>query len=392
MSYNNLIDVIRERSAGRGSGITFIDTPDEERFLSYDELYHTALKVLSALQDKGMRPGDELVFQIIDNRNFLVLFWAALLGGIVPVPLTVGKKDEHRLKLLHIWPLLNAPRLACAAGELIALQDLARTKGYEHLSDRIGSNCLDEAELLASNEDGVIVEPGIDDTAFIQFSSGSTGNPRGVILTHRNLMTNLQSIAEASQYVQSDSLLSWMPLTHDMGLIGFHINPLFHGLRHFLMSPQLFIRQPALWLEKASAHRVSVLSSPNFGYEHFLRNCHLPSEEYDWDLSCVRMIYNGAEPISEGLCRRFLETLTGYGLDRRSLRPVYGLAEGTVAVTISSPEEEVMAFAAERASMRFGSRVRRSPAREGETKIINVGQLVGGCLLRIADENDGALT
>ena len=142
------------------------------------------------------------------------------------------------------------------------------------LADRIAR--LERSTVFLDEVSDVSV-PGIehratpDDVAFIQFSSGSTSEPKGVILTHRNLTTNIDAIAKGVRARDDDASLSWMPLTHDMGLIGFHLTPLFEGVDHWLMPTALFVRRPGLWLAKTSEHRVSVTCSPNFGYMHYLK-------------------------------------------------------------------------------------------------------------------------
>lgn len=239
----NLIAVFEQRKNTENKGITFIDGGNTEVFLSYGQLYNSSLKALHNLQEMGLKPGNELVFQIDSNRTFIIVFWACILGGIIPVPLSVGQNEEHKKKLFNIWPVLNNPYLVIHADNLKRLTELAE-KDYENLFADIAGRIINETVVLAEGPDGKIHDVKENDIAFIQFSSGSTGNPKGVMVTHKNLVTNINAISKAGSYTTNDAMISWMPLTHDMGLIGFHLNPLFAGMNQYLIPTNLFIRRP----------------------------------------------------------------------------------------------------------------------------------------------------
>ncbi|HLZ89114.1 MAG TPA: condensation domain-containing protein, partial [Puia sp.] len=388
MESSTLIKLLSDRRQLAGVGITFIEGSDQERFLSYDQLYHSALKVLSVLQRKGMQDGDELVIQIQDNRTFIIAFWACLLGGIVPVPLSVGQNDNHREKVYTIWPVLKNPHLITAEDNFTRLGAFARSNGFERTFSGIADKTVKEPEIWLSSSEGKVFDAKPDDIAFVQFSSGSTGNPRGVMLTHRNLLTNIGAIERAARYTKSDSTISWMPLTHDMGLIGFHLNPLFSKINQFLIPTANFIRRPALWLDKVNEHRVTILCSPNFGYKYLLKHIQ-PDTGKNWDLSCVRVLYNGAEPISGKLCREFLARMAVHGLPGNAMCPVYGLAEASLAVTVSGLDDEVMSINADRNKLNAGDRITSVWEEDkNAVAIVNVGRVVADCILRIADDDD----
>jgi acyl-CoA synthetase (AMP-forming)/AMP-acid ligase II len=224
-----------------------------------------------------------------------------------------------------------------------------------------------------------------DDVAFIQFSSGSTSEPKGVILTHRNLTANIGAIAAGIGARPDDASLSWMPLTHDMGLIGFHLTPLFEGVDHWLMPTALFVRRPGLWPAKVSEHRVSVTCSPNFGYMHYLKS-HDAAKVAQLDLSPVRIIFNGAEPIAADLCRDFLAALAPAGLAPNVMFPVYGLAEASLAVTFPAVGAPLAVETLARGALGPGDVVRAVDASADDAvELVRVGRPVSGCELRIAD-------
>lgn len=192
-----------------------------------------------------------------------------------------------------------------------------------------------------------------DDVCFIQFSSGSTSDPKGVVLTHNNLVLNVLAKGAAGGYTKDDISLSWMPLTHDMGLIGFHINMIVCFMHHSIMATDLFSRRPGLWLQKVSEKRASVICSPNFGFKHFLKALG-DKEMPGMELSCVRVILNGAEPISTKLCDEFLQRLAPYGLKHSSMLPVYGLAEATLAVAFPKWGQDYRAVHVDRHKLKVG--------------------------------------
>ncbi|WEA01632.1 non-ribosomal peptide synthetase [Mucilaginibacter sp. SJ] len=385
----NLVNVLTERSELKLRGVFFISNNNQEDFLSYHSLYHSALKVLSCLQDKGMPPNSELVFQIEDNKSFLIIFWACLLGGIIPVPLATSKNEDHNRKFSQVWSLLSTPSLIISPDALNQLEYYLQSKGQNDLLQQIRSNLLFVDDVFSSNKDGNICQPGDNDIAFIQFSSGSTGSPKGVMLTHANLIANVNGIANAASYSENDSMLSWMPLTHDMGMIGFHINPLFCGLNHYIIPTSAFVRNPKLWLDKVSELKITITSSPNFGYRYLLK--HLDKYPSDWDLSCVRIIYNGAEPISERLCHEFNERLAEFGLTDVAMCPVYGLAEASVAVTMSSIDNKIKSISLNRQKLNSGEQIEVTDFLSTSGTFVNVGKPVDGCSIQIADERNQIL-
>jgi len=383
----SLVEILKANRNSNSVGITFIESNNQLDFLSYADLYKEALKSLGFLQKKNIQPGNELVFQLTDNKAFVIIFWACILGGIIPVPVTMGNKEDHKRKLFSIWKLLNKPYLLTNQTNLIRLKKFSQINKLDGLWSNIENSVIDTDHVLSSKIDGKIHHPKTDDIAFIQFSSGSTGAPKGVVLTHKNLITNIRAIANAANYEPEDITLSWMPLTHDMGIIGFHINPLYSKMNQYLMPTNLFVRRPALWLDQASKHQVTILCSPNFGYKYVLKHC-TGSDKYDWDLSKVRLCYNGAEPISERLCHDFLDEMENYGLKRNAMCPVYGLAEASLAVSISSLENEVASLSLNRNKVNLGNKIDLSDNIKDSVSFVNVGKVINDCSIKIKDEHN----
>lgn len=371
--------------------ITFIEGKQEHHRVSYKELYERAAMLLFDFQEAGLTAGDQLIVLHKDNQTFVEVFWACVLGGIIPVPIAVGISDEHKGKLFRIFNKLERSHLFTSEEHLERLTLFAdKNQLHESLqvlkSKTILANLMDEHE-----HRGQLHTPDENDTAFIQFSSGSTSEPKGVVLTHKNIMTNLNAIAIGANYTKDDISLSWMPLTHDMGLLGFHLNMIAVGMSQCLMPTDLFSRRPLLWMEKVSELKATVTCSPNFGYKHYLKALKNKTPEA-LDLSRVRVIYNGAEPISVELCEQFLETLKPYGLSREAMFTVYGLAEATLAVAFPTQGEAYRAIYVDRHAILLGDEVRVVKADHADAVGFAIeGPAVTDMQIKITDEDNASL-
>ncbi len=371
--------------------VTYIEGRDSEQVISYRQLHEQALRMLGRLQTAGLKAGDELIILTRSNPDFIAVFWGAVLGGIVPVPVAVGISDEHRSKLYKIFNKLERPWLFTDAENLERLKKFA--EAHEMASDYafVEQRTLLQDQLEQHYETGQPHTPQPDDVAFIQFSSGSTSDPKGVVLTHRNILTNLNAIAEGAGYTDTDISLSWMPLTHDMGLIGFHLNMVACNMSQCLIPTELFSRRPLIWWQKASEKQATVLCSPNFGYKHFLKA--LGDKKLDdIELSHVRVLYNGAEPISVTLIEQFLETMQDYGLRREVMFTVYGLAEATLAVAFPLQGEMYRAVHLDRHKLRLDDQITYVDTTHPDAVSFAIeGPPVRDMQIKITDEHNGTL-
>jgi acyl-CoA synthetase (AMP-forming)/AMP-acid ligase II len=318
------------RKAARN--ITYLESDGDERSVAFGELYERALGILHHLQQLGARRGDKLILFLASNEPFIDAFWAAVLGGIIPVPVAPGISDEHRHKLLRIVKKLGSPFLYTDKKSLERIGAFAASVGEERLFAGVRARSFVVDELDDISRAGTIFRAQANDVAFIQFSSGSTSEPKGVVLTHHNILANCRGVSEFVHFTEDDVSLSWMPLTHDMGLIGFHVFMFANRIDTYLMPTELFVRRPLLWLAFAARKHATILCSPNFGYRHYLKVLgERAVADLALDLSAVRLIFNGAEPISVELCEEFLDRLAPTKLRREAMFPVYGLAEASLA-------------------------------------------------------------
>jgi len=380
-----------ERNRSFARNLTYLEAENDAREVSFEELYERALGILYHLQRLGARRGDKLLLFLGNNEQFIDVFWAAILGGIVPVPVALGISDEHRHKLLRIARRLGKPFLYTERRSLDRIGAFAAQAGEQEIFEALRDRTFLVDNLDDISRPGSVQRVTAGDIAFIQFSSGSTSDPKGVVLTHGNILANTYGATEAAGFNENDVSLSWMPLTHDMGLIGFHLVMFANRVHAHLMPTELFIRRPLLWLQLASRVRATILCSPNFGYKHYLKVLgDRPVEGLD--LSAVRFIFNGAEPISVELCNEFLTRLAPAKLARTAMFPVYGLAEASLAVSFPEVGAPLRTITLNRHQMNAGSTVQPvAPTDRDAVQLVSEGRPIPYCQVRIADDEDREL-
>ena len=210
--YKTLIDLFEDQKQSQGI-IRFISGEKDEYTLTFEQFWQETLLFLGTLQSKGINPNDELIILTTSNKRFLLSFWASILGGIIPVPVAPGISDEHKSKLFHVAEHLNHPSLITDNDTLARLPKFVKNRNISDSKSLLTSHCItaDNSQLK-----GIVLQRNPNDIAFIQYSSGSTTVPKGIVLSHKNITSNIYSIAKKLNYTKHDSVLSWMPLTQDM--------------------------------------------------------------------------------------------------------------------------------------------------------------------------------
>jgi acyl-CoA synthetase (AMP-forming)/AMP-acid ligase II/acyl carrier protein len=371
--------------------VIYLEGENDRREVSYGELYERALGILYHLQRIGAKRGDKLILFIGNNEQFIDAFWACILGGIVPVPIALGISDEHRHKLLRVARKLGKPFIYTERRALDRIGGFAGTVGAADLFNDLRSRAFLVDDLDDISKPGKIHPAKPEDTAFIQFSSGSTSEPKGVVLTHGNVIANCSGVSQAAKLTTDDVSLSWMPLTHDMGLIGFHIIMFSRQVNAHLMPTELFVRRPMLWLTLADQVRATILCSPNFGYKHYLKV--LGDRPVDQlNLSDVRLIFNGAEPISVELANDFLTRMEPAQLKRNSMFPVYGLAEASLAVTFPEVGAPMRTITLNRHKLNVGDPVEPIAKTDKDAvELISEGKAIPLTEVRLTDDEGNVL-
>ena len=380
--YKTLNDLFHDQAKKNGY-IRFVEVKSIEHERQFDEFADEVYKCLGFFQNHGIKIKDEVVINTKSNHKFLIAFWAAILGGMIPIPVAVGVGDEHKRKLLKILNRLKNPTLITDDKVQERLMSFIESNDeHTDLIDSIENSVIN----IESSQNGQLYTSREEDIAFIQYSSGSTSEPKGITLTHKNLVTNISAIAKGLNLQSSDIGISWMPLTHDMGLIGTHMTLFSYGLSQIIMDTDLFIKKPLMWLQQTSKYRASILTSPNFGYKHLLK-IHERRPLKDIDLSSVRLLINGAESISVSLCNEFLEKMKVFGLKKETMFPVYGLAEATLGVSFPETGKVFDFINLDRKSLINDGLCIESKSKNNEFLFMMHGKPIEDCDYRIVDDN-----
>lgn len=326
--------LVRAAESGEGRGFRFIkDEKWTEHFLSFQQIEAATARLAGGLQALGLRKGDRTALILPDNDQFVLTFLACLRAGVVPVPVYpptgLGQLSGYLDNTSHIVGKSGALALVTTP---VIKQMLGVVKAAcPHLQHITTFAAIDEPSQVFAPVD---VSP--DDIAFLQFTSGSTSRPKGVVLTHANLLANIENIAGEGLGAdpRQDQGLTWLPLFHDMGLIGFVLTPLVHTIQVTFMSPLQFLKRPAVWLQAMSRFRATITFGPNFAYALCVKRTR-PRELEGVDLSHWRVAGCGAEPIRAETLEQFADHFAPLGFRKSAFYPAYGLAESTLAVAFS---------------------------------------------------------
>jgi 1-acyl-sn-glycerol-3-phosphate acyltransferase len=301
---------------------------DEEEVITYAALAESATAVAAGLQAQGLEPEQTVAMMLPTGRSFLTSFFGILLAGGIPVPIYPpirrSQLEEHLRRQAGI--LTNARSVM-----LITVPEAQPPARLLRAQVRSLQNVLTASELAACGS--MYSRPTIrgQDIAFVQYTSGSTGTPKGVVLTHANLLANIRAMQAMARTTPADVFVSWLPLYHDMGLIGAWFGSLYCTYPLILMSPLAFLARPTRWLWAIHCHHGTLSGAPNFAYELCAQKL-ADSDVEGLDLSTWRLAFNGAEPISAETLERFCTRFARYGFRPEAMAPVYGLAENSLGL------------------------------------------------------------
>ncbi len=352
--------------------------------LTYQKLWDSAVALAGGLQRQGIEPGHAVAIMLPTSADYFPSFFGVLLAGAIPVPIYPpvrrSQLEEHLRRHRGILSNCNA-RALITVPEAQVVAQLLRSQ-VESLQSVVSPPQLREAAL--TYQPPVI---SAQDIAFIQYTSGSTGSPKGVVLSHANLLANIRAMGEATEASSDDIFVSWLPLYHDMGLIGAWLGSLYYAASFVVMSPLSFLLKPQRWLWAIHDHRATLSAAPNFGYELCLKRAD-EQELEGLDLGSWRLAFNGAEPVSPETIRRFAARFADHGLQPQVITPVYGLAESAVGLAFPPLGRGPVIDRVERERLAHDGHAR--PAAETDTnalEFVACGQPLPGHEIRIVDDS-----
>ena len=352
--------------------------------MTYGELSKAAQAVAAGLIARDVVPGDRVAVMLPTGTEFFAAFFGILYTGAVPVPIyppmQLSQLEDYLRRQAGI--LRNAE-----ARVLITVPEALRLGGL--LRGLVSSlSAIDSVGNLMSAP-ALVALPKLNDpaaTALIQYTSGSTGDPKGVVLSHANLLANIRAMLKAIDATSAEVLLSWLPLYHDMGLIGAWLAPLYVGARCYIMSPLSFLGHPQSWLWASHRYRATISAAPNFAFELCLKQID-DADLSGLDLSSLRFVANGAEPVSVHTLRRFIERFSRYGFRPGAMAPVYGLAECAVALALPPAGREPVIDRVKREALsRRGVAEPASADNSNAVEIVACGRPLPGHEIRIVDD------
>lgn len=370
------------RAAATPHGITFVGAKGEEHTITYRDLQQASRAVAAALRARGMQPGDRVALALPSEEEFVTTFLGVVAAGGVAVPLApplgIGKLGNFLDASARMLSTARA-RFLVTSKSIRALAGSLRTnvRGLQQI--------LTVADLSGPSHTSVeLPAVELDDLAMLQFTSGSTSDPKGVRLTHRNLAANCWVIVKEGLCIEpGDRVVSWLPLFHDMGMIGMVLCPLYSEIPLSLMPPTLFAVKPAAWLRVLAAHRGTITYAPNFAYAYTTKRVR-DSDVAGLDLSHVRVFGCGAEPINAATLRTFIERFESLGAHAGSFYPSYGMAESSLAISFGRGIRSDTVLAAELEGARRASPASLNPE-AAVRELVACGSTFSDHSLRIVD-------
>ena len=309
----------------------------QEEVLTYADVSRDSTVLAAGLQERHVRAGEAVAIMLPTSREFFASFVGILLSGAIPVPIyppaRLTQLEAHVRRQASILEnarcsvLITIPQAQSVARLL-----QAQVPGLRHV--------VTPAELATASATPTATQVRDQDIAFLQYTSGSTGTPKGVILTHANLLANIRAMNQVAATTSADVFVSWLPLYHDMGLIGAWLGSLYCAYQLVLMSPLTFLAHPARWLWAMHRHRGTISGGPNFAYELCAQR--IAAEDIaGLDLRHWRLAFNGAEPVSPDTLTHFCQRFAAYGFRPEAMLPVYGLAEASLGLAFPPPQRGV---------------------------------------------------
>ncbi|MBN3951616.1 MAG: SDR family NAD(P)-dependent oxidoreductase [Nostoc sp. NMS7] len=371
-----LKELLQRAAKHSTQGIIYIQFDSSEKVQSYGELWQDAQRILAGFRKLGLKPQDQVIFQLENNQDFLCAFWGCVLGGFVPVPISIAPTYELAntiaSKLQNTWQMLGKPLVLTNASLASNIDDLSKFLNLENFQ------VATVEKLRECEADFNLHQSQPEDLAILFLTSGSTGIPKCVMLNHRNLLSMTGGLVLLGNFCNQESILNWMPLDHVGALVSLSIMAVDLGCQQIHVPTNLIVQNPLLWLDLIDKHQTTISWAPNFAFSLIcdalgdLRYRAIEINQKHWDLSSMRFIINAGEPIVTKIARSFLRLLRRYGLPTNAIHPAFGMSETSSGITYSD------SFSLETSS--------------DDTLFVELGSPIAGASLRIVDENEQIVT
>ncbi|SHE59542.1 non-ribosomal peptide synthase domain TIGR01720/amino acid adenylation domain-containing protein [Seinonella peptonophila] len=375
----NMVEIARWRAENEGDrcAYTFLSDGDQEtESVSYRELDREAKKIAAWLQ-QSVGKGEAVLLLFHQGLDFIRAFYGCLYAGVIAVPAYPPERNKRFRRLQAVASDAQA-KLALSNTAVMKQFDLAQ--GMEHDTLKLPWFAIDQIEdTWVDHWIERSIEPNL--VTYLQYSSGSTGNPKGIQVTHQNLIANSEIIRTRLEHTKEDVSVSWLPIFHDLGLIGCVIQPMYVGFHGVSLSPYQYVVEPFLWLKAIHRYRGTTTCSPNFGFDLCVRKT-TPEQRAQLDLSCWRVAVNCAEPVRQETLERFTKTFAPYGFRPQVHYPMYGMAETTLFISGGKVSEEPNTLFVEKEQLEQGN-IQITGLSENSQSFVSCGPIGEGYELKL---------
>ncbi|MBF0287241.1 MAG: SDR family NAD(P)-dependent oxidoreductase [SAR324 cluster bacterium] len=360
-----LSEILERAARDSEKGLVFVQRDGSELFQSYQELLEDALRILAGLRKQGVKPSDKIILQVEGAKDYIPAFWGCILGGFVPVPISVSPTYQEINstvnKLHNAWKMLGKPLVLTStnlANDISSLSTLLKIEDF----------VVETVDHLRANDpEGKMYLSQPDDLTLLLLTSGSTGLPKAVMLSHRNLLSMTYGTGQKFNFSNSDVVLNWMPLDHVGAIVCLMLMGVTHGCQQIHMSTEYILQNPLRWLDLIDQHRATISWAPNFAFA-LLNDRAKEIKRHSWDLSSMNFLINAGEQIATKTIRTCLKLLRSHGLPTHATRPAFGMSETCSGITFSE------GFSLEASS--------------DEMSFVELGPPINGASIRIADDQE----
>jgi acyl-CoA synthetase (AMP-forming)/AMP-acid ligase II len=383
-SITTLVELLRRRAETHGTRVAFTylkDGEEAEDAWTYRDLDRRARQIAAALQQTGSE-GDRALLLYPPGLSFIAGFFGCLYARRIAVPISPPNPARLARELPRVRAILHSaePRTLLTSASVAPI-----VEGLRGVDPEIAKLQVLTTDTLAIDAE-TWREPGLapESLAFLQYTSGSTALPKGVMVGHGNLLHNMTAIADTFGSTEDAPMVSWLPVFHDMGLIGCVLHPMLHGSSTVLMAPAAFLQRPLRWLQAVSRFRAHISGAPNFAYDLCVRRV-TPEQRATLDLRSWRVAFNGAEPVRARTITEFTRAFAPCGFRPETLLPVYGLAEATLFVSGNSHGTPTTMAPFHTAGLERGQAIPATSTGEPARELVGCGRVVGGQRVAIVE-------